>query len=114
MTNVNYLLNGKLQMTDDDTGEFEILTETGVVNVSKILDDIHKSGLRPQVEIKVMCGDKMLFDEQGGLFSHKDEQKVDSYFVCGLNLSKLLWDNTEEFLEITIKRGKCLNNGDLS
>ena len=102
--NGNYILNGKLQMADDESGEFEIVTETGTVNVSKILDNIFDSGLRPQVYVKILRGGSLIFEESGGLLLCRDRQGVDSYFVCGLNLSKLLWDNTEEWLEIILKR----------
>lgn len=103
-------LYGMLQMVDDESGDFEIVTENGAINVSKLLDGIFESGLRPQVYIKIMRSESLLLEEEGGLFLNKDKQGVDSYFVCGLNLSKLLWDNTEECLEITIKRRKQGNN----
>lgn len=111
MVNYNYTLNGKLQMTDDQTGEFEIVTETGSFNVSKILDGIFESGLRPQVYVKVMEGSSLLLEEEGGLFRHIDSQKIESYFVCGINLSKFLFDSTDRVLELVIKRGKVDVNG---
>jgi len=101
---MNYTLNGKLQMVDDESGEFEIVTENGTVNVSKILDNIFDSGLRPQVYIKILRGGSLIFEEDGMITFCRDKQGVDSYFVCGLNLSKVLWDNTGEWLEIILKR----------
>lgn len=114
--NGNYILNGKLQMTDDQTGEFEIVTEYGkVINVSRILDNIFESTLRPQVYVKIMRGNSLIFEESGGLLLNRDEQKVESYFVCGLNLSKTLWNNTNEYLEIIIKQeGRNRYNGNKS
>jgi hypothetical protein len=108
--NGNYILNGKLQMTDDETGEFEIVTENGTVNVSSILDNIFDSGLRPQVYVKVMRGNVLIFEESGGLFYCRDKQGVDSYMICGMNLDKTLWDNTGECLEITIKRERKMKD----
>jgi len=99
--NYNFTGMGKLDM--DDNGEFELHTENGIVNISKVLDNIFESQLKPQVDIKIFKNGRLLFDEQGGLFLCIDEQKVESYFVCSLNLSKLLFYNTGERLEITIK-----------
>lgn len=102
---MNYTLNGKLQMVNDESGEFEIVTENGAVNVSKILDNIFDSGLRPQVYVKIMRGGSLIFEEDGMITFCRDKQGVDSYHICGLNLSKLLWNSTEEYLEIIIRRG---------
>ena len=109
MTNINIL--GKLDM--DDNGEFIVhIEDNQIINITKILDDIFTSSLRPQVDIKIFKNGKLLFDEQGGLFLHMDDQKIESYFVCGVNLSKLLFYNTEENLEITIRNeGKSRYNG---
>lgn len=113
--NGNYILNGKLQMTDDEAGEFEIVTETGTVNVSSILDNIFDSSLRPQIYIKVMRGNALIFEEDGLVTFCRDKQGVDSFFVCGLNLDKVLWDNTENNLEICIKkRGNTSKYGNIS
>jgi len=109
--NYDFTSIGKLIMNDD--GEFELYNEMSVINISKVLDNIFASQLRPQVDIKIFKNGILLFDEQGGLFLHTDEQKVESYFVCSLNLSKLLFYNTEENnIEITIKyEGNKRNNG---
>lgn len=102
---IDYKLNGKLQMTDDQTGEFELVIEdSSSFNISKILNDIFEASLRPQVYVRVSRCGRLLFEESGGLFLNIDKQKVESFFICGLNLSKLLWDNTDEFLEIIIKK----------
>jgi len=101
--------NGKLDM--DDNGEFIIHTETGIVNISKILDDIFNSQLRPLVYVKIYKNGKLIFEEDGGLFLHTDDQKVQSYFVCSMNLSKLLFYETDNFLEITIKQRRKSGNG---
>ena len=111
---VDCLYNGKLQMTDDQSGDFEIVKDSGdAINVSKILDNIFESGLRPQVYIKISKGTSLIMEEDGGLFLNIDNQKVNSFFVCGINLSKILFDNTEQFLEIQIKersRGRSMKN----
>lgn len=106
-------LYGKLFIDDNnEKGEFELETETRVVNISQLLDNIFESALRPQVYIRIMRGNSLIFEESGGLLLNRDEQKVESYFVCGLNLSKTLWNNTNEFLEIIIKQeGRNRYNG---
>lgn len=108
--NCNFTGIGKFDMNDD--GEFELHTEMGIVNISKILDNIFTSQLRPQIDIKIYKNGQLLFDEQGGLFSHLDEQKVESFWVCGVNLSKLMFYNTgENNMEISIKYERKLGNG---
>lgn len=104
-------LYGKLFIDDNnEKGEFEIETETRVVNISQLLDNIFESALRPQVYIRIMRGNSLIFEESGGLLLCRDRQGVDSYHICGLNLSKLLWDNTEEYIEIIIRRGNGNRN----
>ena len=104
---IGYILNGKLQMTDDQTGEFEILTDSGdAINVSRIINNLFESSLRPQVYIKISCGTSLLFEEDGLITFCTDNQKVESFWVCGVNLSKILWDNTDKFLELIIKQRK--------
>ena len=101
--------NGKLDM--DDNGEFIIHTETGIINISKILDDIFNSQLRPQVYIKIMKCGRLLFEEDGQITLSVDEDRIESYFVCSMNLSKLLFYETDNFLEITIKQRRKSGNG---
>jgi hypothetical protein len=88
----------------NDNGEFEIHTDTKIINITKILNDIFDSGLRPLVYIKVMMGDKLLFEESGGLFINIDKFGINCFYICGLNLDALLLDYENEVLEITIKR----------
>lgn len=105
-------LYGKLDMNDD--GEFELHNETGIINISKMLDGIYESQLKPLVYIKIEKEGHLLIEEDGGLLLHTDSQKVESYFVCGINISKELFYNTDEFLSITIKKGNKDNNGNKS
>lgn len=116
MGNYNYNFTGIGKFNMNDNGEFELHTEVGIVNISQVLDNIFESQLRPLVYVKIMKnGTSLLMEEDGGLFLHTDDQKVESYFVCGVNLSKLLFYNTGEKLEINIiKRGKTLKYGKVS
>lgn len=99
----------------NDNGQFELEDETGIINISNLLDGIYDSKLKPLVYIKIIKNGKLIFEEDGGIFNHRDEQQVDSYFVCGNNLSKCLFYNTDEVLDITIKqRGNIRNYGRIS
>ena len=100
-------LNGLLTMNDD--GQFELENETGIINISDLLDNIFESGLKPQVYVRIMKDGKLIFEESGGLFLNVDEQRVESFFVCGLNLSKTLFYSTDEYLDITIRQQKGTN-----
>ncbi|MCE5220103.1 MAG: hypothetical protein LLF98_02250 [Clostridium sp.] len=93
---------GKLDMNDD--GEFIIHTEAGTTNISKILNDIFDSQLRPLVYVRVAKCGNLLFEEDGRLTIAMDEQRVESFYICGLNLSKLLFYETNEVLEITVRK----------
>lgn len=100
-------LYGRLFIDEDnDNGEFELETETGIVNISQLLDGIYTSRLKPQIYIRIEKSGSLLMEEDGGIFYHIDEQKVESFWVCGINLSRLLWDNTGEYLDITIQERK--------
>ena len=112
--NYDFTSIGKLIMNDD--GEFELHNAMSIVNISKVLDNIFASQLKPLVYVKIMKnGTSLLMEEDGGLFSHMDDQKVESYFVCGVNLSKLLFYNTGEKLEFIVKkRGNSLKYGNIS
>jgi hypothetical protein len=101
-------LYGKLIMNDD--GEFELDTEREIINISKLLDGIYNTGSKPQIYIKIEKFGRLLFEEDGLLVKKKDEQNVESYFICGMNLSKLLFYETDEALEVVIKERKCSNN----
>lgn len=95
----------------NDNGEFELKSDNSIINISKLLDEIYNTNSKPQVYIKIMKFGRLLFEEDGGLFLRKDNQSVDSYFICGENLSKLLFYETDEELEVIIKERKCSNNG---
>lgn len=93
---------GKLVYNDD--AEFEIHNDTGIINITKILDSIFESQLRPLVYVKVeKCG-KVLFEEDGRLTINIDKFGINCFYICGLNLDLLLLDYENEVLEITIKR----------
>lgn len=95
-------LCGQLIMNDD--GEFELETEYETVNISQLLDKIYSSHTKQLIYVKIIkSGNILLFEEDGGLFFRRDDQDLDSYFICGNNLSKLLFYNTDNNINIIIK-----------
>ena len=78
--------------------------------VKELVENSLDAGAK-SIYIKIEKFGRLLFEEDGGLFLRKDNQSVDSYFICGENLSKLLFYETDEELEVIIKERKCSNNG---
>jgi len=113
--NIDKTFIGLLGM--DDNGEFILQqSEDGkIVNITKILDDIFSSSLKPQVYIKITRCGRLLFEEDGLVTINVDEDRVESHYICGNNLDKLLFYETDNMLEISIKkRGKFIKNGNKS
>lgn len=100
---------GKLVYNDD--AEFEIHDDTGIINITQLLDGIYKSENK-LIFVEVMKANSLLFQEDGGVCIKPDEQNVMCHYICGVNLDRIFWDNTDEYVEITIyKRGKTRNYG---
>ena len=99
------------QLIYNDDAEYEIHNETGIINLSALLEGIYNSKEK-QVQIKICKGSSILFDEDGGLRKKVDEHGLLSYHICGVNLELTLFNNTDEVLEFTIiKRGNYNTNG---
>jgi hypothetical protein len=106
---MNKTFNGKLIYNDD--AQFEIHNGNEIINITEILDNIFDSQLRPLVYVKVMKGDSLLFEEDGGIFINTDRFGINCFYICGMNLDSLLLNHENENLEITIKyEGKSRNN----
>lgn len=104
-------LFGLLTMNDD--GEFELEDETGIVNITKLLENIYT--LKELVYIKIMRGSSLIFQEDGSVLKKLDKDGIMSFHVCGANLDFILFYNAGETLEITLKkRGNIRNNGNKS
>lgn len=112
MDNKNEInLLGLLDMNDD--GEFELEDEIGIVNITKLLESIHTS--KKLVYIEIMRGNSLIFQEDGSVLKKLDKDGIMSFHVCGVNLDFILFYNTGEILEITLKkRGNIRNNGNKS
>lgn len=109
-------LYGHLKISDNDDGDFELHTEDEIINITKLLDEIHASQTKPQVFVRIMKNGRVLYEEDGLIVKKLDDQRVMSHFICGLNLSKLLWENTGEELEIEIKKvnKKVIEKGNMN
>jgi len=109
MININIL--GKLDM--DDNGEFIVhIEDNHTINITNILMDIFTSQLVPQVYVKLIKNNIIVFEEDGQLVKNIDRDGVDSFYICGENLDYKLFYNTGENIEIIVKkRGNSKYNG---
>ena len=97
---------GQLIMNDD--GEFELEDETGIINISNLLDGIHSA--KEQIYIRITKGSSLLFEEDGSIIRKQDSDGILSNFVCGNNLDLLLFNNTDEILQIVIRKRRKYGN----
>ena len=98
---MNKTFNGTLIYNDN--AQFEIHNGNEIINITEILDNIFSSQLKPLVYVRVMKGNSLLFEEDGGIFINTDKFGVNCFCICGMNLDLLLLNHTGERLEITIK-----------
>ena len=96
-------LYGTLDMNDD--GEFELENETGFINISKLLDGIYNSQNK-LIYVEIIKDGSILFQEDGGLCKKIDKDGINSFHICGMNLDLVLFNNTNEYLDITIQERK--------
>lgn len=93
----------------NDEAEFEIHRILNgakkVDNITCILDEAYCPDIDSKVLVhtKIMKDGKLLFDEDGRLEKKIDKDGILSYFICGNNLDYLLFYNTDEFLDISIR-----------
>ncbi|HHX69728.1 MAG TPA: hypothetical protein GX708_16990 [Gallicola sp.] len=103
-----YTYNGRLVY--NDFGQFELQFskkgKEGIVNISKLLDQIYYSDnnvARVKVSISTSKGLKIIFNEEGYLIRKKIIQpKLMSYHINSYDLETKLFDNTGNYVEIEI------------
>ena len=103
-----YTYNGKLIY--NDFGQFELQFskkgKEGIVNISKILDQIYYADnnvARAKVSMSTSKGLKTIFNEEGYLIRKKIIQpKLMSYHINSYDLETKLFDNTGNYVEIEI------------
>lgn len=99
-------LSGRLFIDqDNDNGEFELENETGIVNISQLLDGIYSSQNK-LIYVEIIKDGSILFQEDGGLTKKIDKDGINSFHICGMNLDLVLFNNTGEYLDITIQERK--------
>ena len=96
------------QLIYNDNAEFELEDETGIINISNLLDGIYNA--KQQAYIRITKGSSLLFEEDGAIIKKQDSDGIVSNFVCGNNLDLLLFNNTDEVLQIIIKKRRKYGN----
>lgn len=96
------------QLIYNDNAEFELEDETGIINISNLLDGIYNA--KQQAYIRITKGSSLLFEEDGAIIKKQDKDGIISNFVCGNNLDLLLFNNTDEVLQIIIKKRRKYGN----
>ena len=96
------------QLIYNDNAEFELEDETGIINISNLLDGIHSA--KEQIYIRITKGSSLLFEEDGAVMKKVDKDGIVSNFVCGNNLDLLLFNNTDEVLQIVIRKRRKYGN----
>jgi len=104
-------LYGMLDM--DDNGEFIIYIEDNqIINITNILENIFTSQLVPQVYVKLIKNNIIIFEEDGLITKNIDKDGINSFYICGENLDYKLFYNTGEKIEFIVKkRGNSRYNG---
>ena len=94
--------SGKLIYNDGNIYTLYSTTTKSTINISDILYNICYSS-NNQIEIKIMKGCKILFNESGRLLNKIDDKNgLFSYHVNSEDLESVLFFNTEEYLDIEI------------
>lgn len=94
------IIVGKLKYNDD--GYYEIHNERGKFNFSKLLDKVYYSPKSYYINLCIMEGCKIIFNEDGGLYKRIDNDGINSYYILGDNLEEKLFNNTEKNLYFII------------
>ena len=114
MNNLNQInqmnLCGRLEYNDDAEFEIDDYDSIKIINISKILESIYNSEDKCTY-VKISKGGLIIFEEDGGLVKKIDNQGVLSFFICGVNLDLILFNNTNEIVEFTINTKRKYNNG---
>ncbi len=95
-----FTMNGKLKY--NDLGEYELCSEDRVYNISKFLNDVYYSKPPYHIDVCILDGCKIIFNEDGVLYKRKDKHGLYTYCVLGLDLEDVLFKNVNKFLEFTL------------
>jgi len=100
-----YVFSGKLIYSD--SAEYELLSPISkpTINLSKLLNTICYS-YNNNVEIRILKGCKILFNESGRLLNIINKNNgLLSYHVNSEDFESILFYNTDEYLDIEINSG---------
>ena len=108
-----YTYSGRLVYNQDGLYEIYSPTTKSTTNISDILYNICYSS-NNQIEIKIMKGCKILFNESGRLLNKiNNKNGLLSYHVNSEDLESVLFFNTNEYLDIEISSVVLEDNIDL-
>jgi len=94
--------SGKLIYNDGNIYTLYSPTTKSITNISDILYNICYSS-NNQIEIKIMKGCKILFNESGRLLKKIDKQNgLLSYHVNSEDLESVIFNNCDDFVDIEI------------
>ena len=97
-----YTYSGRLVYNQDGLYEIYSPTTKSTTNISDILYNICYSS-NNQIEIKIMKGCKILFNESGRLLKKIDKQNgLLSYHVNSEDLESVIFNNCDDFVDIEI------------
>jgi hypothetical protein len=100
------------RLTYNLMADYELVSPTGCTNLSQLLNKVYSSNSK-YIEIKIMNGCKLLFDEQGNLIKKNDKFGVESYFINGDCLDEKLFFNTDKDIDVEIYADDLAGNGDM-
>ena len=100
-----YTYSGRLVYNQDGLYEIYSPTTKSTTNISDILYNICYSS-NNQIEIKIMKGCKILFNESGRLLNKIDDiNGLLSYHVNSEDLESVIFNNCDDFVDIEIFSG---------
>ena len=103
--NKSFSYSGKLNY--NDRGEYELDSlnpKYCSINLSELLKSICYS-YNNYIEIKILKGCKILFEESGKLVKNFDKHNIFSFHVNSEDFESVLFNNTNEFIDIEIVSG---------
>ena len=101
---------GRLEYDQDGAYVIHNHNTNTVFSLSSLLFKIYYAPIN-RIKIKIMNGCKTLFNEDGNLYLKRGVNGIYGYHVNGMDLESILFNNTDEYLEVTIAHG--LSEGEL-
>ncbi len=93
-------LTGKLVYNDD--GKYELHTAEGIFCLTDILTEAYYSDVSNRVNLRIMEGSKILFQEDSNIYRKTNDYGIYSYYITGSDLETKLFDNTDKTVEVKL------------